>query len=97
MSEHCHSTRATRRTPPPATGLATSRDQLRRVRARDRHQAIQPSYWKLNGNIGSFALDDHVVQDDTPKGATNILFIGFDSASSSPRATAMRRASGATP
>jgi LCP family protein required for cell wall assembly len=39
------------------------------------------AYWKLNGNIGSSALDDkdHVVKDDTPKGATNILFIGSDS------------------
>lgn len=39
------------------------------------------AYWKLNGNIGSQALDakDHVVKDDTPKGATNILFIGSDS------------------
>lgn len=39
------------------------------------------AYWKLNGNIGSSALaeKDHVVKDDTPKGATNILFIGSDS------------------
>jgi len=39
------------------------------------------AFWKLNGNIASAALDknDHVVKDDTPKGATNILFIGSDS------------------
>lgn len=39
------------------------------------------AYWKLNGNIESRALDDkdHVVKDDTPKGAINILFIGSDS------------------
>ena len=39
------------------------------------------AYWKLNGNIGSSALDDkdHVIKDETPKGATNILFIGSDS------------------
>ncbi|MCW2750943.1 MAG: hypothetical protein JWR83_2053, partial [Aeromicrobium sp.] len=37
------------------------------------------AYWKLNGNIHSSALKDHVVKDDTPKGATNILFIGSDS------------------
>lgn len=39
------------------------------------------AYWKLNGNIDSSALanKDHVVKDDTPKGATNILFIGSDS------------------
>lgn len=39
------------------------------------------AYWKLNGNIESTGLDDkdHVVKDDTPKGATNILFIGSDS------------------
>ena len=39
------------------------------------------AYWKLNGNIESANLGDkdHVVKDDTPKGATNILFIGSDS------------------
>ncbi len=39
------------------------------------------AFWKLNGNIDSKSLDpnDHVVKDDTPKGATNILFIGSDS------------------
>lgn len=39
------------------------------------------AYWKLNGNIESQKLGDkdHVVKDDTPKGATNILFIGSDS------------------
>lgn len=39
------------------------------------------AYWKLNGNIASAQLadNDHVVKDDTPKGATNILFIGSDS------------------
>ncbi|VXC26769.1 LCP family protein [Aeromicrobium sp. 9AM] len=39
------------------------------------------AFWKLNGNIASASLDDndHVVKDDTPKGATNILFIGSDS------------------
>ncbi len=39
------------------------------------------AFWKLNGNIASATLDDkdHVVKDDTPKGATNILFIGSDS------------------
>lgn len=36
------------------------------------------AYWKLNGNIASSALKDHVVRDDTPKGAMNILFIGSD-------------------
>src|SRR4051794_3375142 len=39
------------------------------------------AYWKLNGNIESktLAKKDHIVKDDTPKGATNILFIGSDS------------------
>ncbi len=39
------------------------------------------AFWKLNGNIASASLGDkdHVVKDDTPKGATNILFIGSDS------------------
>ncbi|QGG40323.1 transcriptional regulator [Aeromicrobium yanjiei] len=39
------------------------------------------AYWKFNHNIESKALDeaDHVVKDDTPKGALNVLFIGSDS------------------
>ncbi|WP_159085783.1 LCP family protein [Aeromicrobium chenweiae] len=39
------------------------------------------AYWKFNHNIESKALDDkdHVVTDDTPKGALNVLFIGSDS------------------
>lgn len=39
------------------------------------------AYWKFNNNIESAALGDtdHVVKDDTPKGALNILFIGSDS------------------
>jgi LCP family protein required for cell wall assembly len=36
------------------------------------------AYWKLNGNIQSKALNDHVVKDGTPTGAMNILFIGSD-------------------
>ena len=38
------------------------------------------AYWKLNANINSSELrdKDHVAKDDTPKGATNILFIGSD-------------------
>lgn len=36
-------------------------------------------YMKLNANIDSAPLPESMVKDDTPKGATNILFIGSDS------------------
>ncbi len=36
-------------------------------------------YMKLNANIDSAPLPESIVKDDTPKGATNILFIGSDS------------------
>lgn len=35
--------------------------------------------WKLQGNIDKAELGDSLVEDDTPKGAMNILFIGSDS------------------
>lgn len=35
--------------------------------------------WKLQGNIDSAELGESIVEDDTPKGAMNILFIGSDS------------------
>lgn len=35
--------------------------------------------WKLQGNIDTAVLGESVVEDDTPKGAMNILFIGSDS------------------
>ena len=37
------------------------------------------AYQKLNGNIESSQLAPSLVKDDTPEGATNILFIGSDS------------------
>lgn len=37
------------------------------------------AYQKLNGNIESDKLPPSLVKDDTPEGATNILFIGSDS------------------
>lgn len=37
------------------------------------------AYQKLNGNIESNQLGPSLVKDDTPEGATNILFIGSDS------------------
>lgn len=35
--------------------------------------------WKLQGNIDTADLGTSIVEDDTPKGAMNILFIGSDS------------------
>lgn len=35
--------------------------------------------WKLQGNIDTQPLGDSLVEDDTPTGALNILFIGSDS------------------
>lgn len=37
------------------------------------------AFQKLNGNIQSDQLPPSIVKDDTPEGATNILFIGSDS------------------
>lgn len=41
--------------------------------------AAAGAVWKLQGNIDTAELGTSVVEDDTPKGAMNILFIGSDS------------------